>query len=50
MSLKSEKAQVTTETLLVFGVAAVAAVTVGYFVKNFVTNEVSPEVEEKLDK
>ena len=50
MALKGEKAQITTETLLVLGAAVVAAVTVGFFVKSFVSGQVAPQAEENLDK
>ncbi len=42
-----ERAQGSVETLLVLGLAVTAAVTVGYFLKNFVTKEVQPKVSEK---
>ncbi|GEM_PF-6326844 len=42
-----ERAQGSVETLLVLGLAVTAAVTAGYFLKNFVTKEVQPKVVEK---
>lgn len=45
--LTEEKAQGSIETLLVLGLAVTAAVTVGYFIKNFVTKEVQPQVTQK---
>ena len=42
-----ERAQGSVETLLVLGLAVTAAVTAGYFLKNFVTKEVQPKVAEK---
>ncbi len=42
-----ERAQGSIETLLVLGLAVTAAVTVGYFIKNFVTKEVQPQVDQK---
>ncbi len=47
--LKEEKAQGSTETLLVLSLAVVAAVTVGYFVKNFIANQVAAEIEENVE-
>ena len=45
--LLGEKAQTSVETLLVLGVAVTAAITIGYFIKTFVTKEVQPKVTEK---
>ena len=45
--LLEERAQGSIETLLVLGLAVTAAVTVGYFLKNFVTKDVQPKVSEK---
>ncbi len=45
---KEEKGQGATEILLVLGLAVVAAITVGFFLKNFVTQQVQPEVQGKL--
>jgi uncharacterized protein (UPF0333 family) len=47
--IKEQKAQGSTETLLALGLAVVAAVTVGFFIKNYVTEKIAPEVEEKID-
>ncbi|HLC79955.1 MAG TPA: hypothetical protein VJG83_06075 [archaeon] len=43
-----EKAQGGTEALALLGVAVVVAITVGFYLKSFVTEEVQPEVEEKI--
>ena len=45
--LEEERAQGTVETLLVLGLAITAAVTVGYFLKSFVTKELQPKVVER---
>ena len=45
--LEQEKAQGSIETLLVLGLAVTAAVTVGYFLKSFVTKEVQPKVTDR---
>jgi len=41
-----EKAQGSIEVLMILGLAVVAAVTVGFLLKNFVTEEIQPEVNE----
>ncbi len=46
--VQEERGQGATELLLVLGLAVVAAITVGFFLKNFVTQEVEPQVGEKL--
>ena len=46
--LRDQRAQGSTEILLVLGLAVVAAITVGFFLKNFVTQQVQPEVQGKL--
>ena len=46
--LKEERGQGSTEVLLVLGLAVVAAITVGFFLKNFVTQQVQPEAKGKL--
>ena len=48
MKFKEERAQGSTEILLVLGLAVVAAITVGFFLKNFVTQQVQPQVQQKL--
>ncbi|HIH10243.1 MAG TPA: hypothetical protein HA254_06285 [Candidatus Diapherotrites archaeon] len=45
--LHEEKGQGSTEVLLVLGLAVAAAITVGFYLKNFVTQEIQPEVENK---
>lgn len=45
--LEEQRAQASIENLLVLGLAVTVAITVGYFVKNFVTKQVQPEVVEK---
>ncbi|VVC00851.1 Uncharacterised protein [uncultured archaeon] len=42
--LTEEKAQGSVETLLVLGVVVTAAITVGYFLKTFVTKDIQPQV------
>ena len=46
--LEDEKGQGSTEVLLVLGLAVVAAITVGFFLKNFVTQQVQPQIQQKL--
>ncbi|HLC92197.1 MAG TPA: hypothetical protein VJH23_00655 [archaeon] len=43
-----EKGQASTEVILVLGLAVVAAITVGFFLKNFVTQQAQPQVQQKL--
>ncbi len=43
-----EKAQASTEILVILGLAVVAAITVGFFLKNFVSQQVAPQIQQKL--
>lgn len=47
MKTLGERGQGSTEVLLVLGLATVAALVVGLFLKNFVTEDIQPEIEER---
>ena len=44
---REQKAQGSTEVLLVLGLAVAAAITVGFYLKNFVSKDIQPEVNER---
>ena len=46
--LQDEKAQGATEYLLIIGLAVVAVMVVGFFVKNFVTEDVQGEFNDQI--